>query len=339
MTRPADRLIGCHLSIAGGLSRAVDRALAIGCTAFQVFTRNPRGWAWGPLDEADTTRFRALTAKGPFPVAHMPYLPNLAGPDGENRDKSLETLTAELERCAMLGIRYLVTHLGSHLGHGEDIGRHQIATALKAALDRASVPTLILMENTAGTKNSLGTYPDELARILDAVDGDERIGICIDTAHAFAAGYDWRREPGRLGSELGAAKLLDRVRVLHFNDSAVICDGRADRHAHLGLGHIGYEALAAILRQPEYQSCPVILETPVDEIRDDAGNVAMALELLAGRIPRGDRPDAPAAAPPSKAAKPGKKAPAGKKVSSASSSGRRGARDSGPGRSGPARKR
>lgn len=286
MAKRGERLMGCHLSIAGGISCAVDRAGEIGCTAFQIFTRNPRGWAWGPLDEAETERFREGTREGiPFPVAHMPYLPNLAGPDGENRDRSIDTLVAELERCAALGIPHLVTHLGSHLGAGDDAGRRQICGALKTALDRAASPTVVLMENTAGTKNSLGTTPEELARILEELDGDARIGICIDTAHAFAAGYDWREDPSRLGRELKAAGVLDRVLCLHFNDSDVPCGGRADRHAHLGLGAIGAEALLGILRLPEYAACPVILETPVDAIRDDAANVAFARELLAGRIP------------------------------------------------------
>lgn len=288
------RLLGCHLSIAGGVSRAVDRARAIGCSAFQIFTRNPRGWAFGPLDTEDMARFREGTSGGgPFPVAHMPYLPNLAGPEGANRAKSIETLAAELERCAALGIASLVTHLGSHLGTGEEDGRRRIASALREALDRADGPTRILMENTAGTKNSLGTTPEELARILELLDGDARIGICIDTAHAFAAGYDWRTEPERLGRELKAAGILDRVRVLHFNDSDVACGGRADRHAHLGLGEIGAEALQRVLELPEYAACPVILETPVDEIRDDEGNVAYARSLLEGRIPAGPAARAP----------------------------------------------
>lgn len=282
----SNRLLGCHLSIAGGVSRAVDRARAIGCTAFQIFTRNPRGWAFGPLEAEEAARFREGTSGGgPVPVAHMPYLPNLAGPEGENRSRSIATLTAELERCASLGIESLVTHLGSHLGTGEEDGRRRIAAALREALDRADGPTRILMENTAGTKNSLGTTPEELSRILELLGGDTRIGICIDTAHAFAAGYDWRTEPERLGQELRAAGILDRVHVLHFNDSDVACGGRADRHAHLGLGEIGAEALRRILGLPDYAACPIILETPVDEIRDDEGNVAYARSLLEGRLP------------------------------------------------------
>lgn len=279
-----ERRLGCHLSIAGGVHHAAERAVAIGCTAFQLFTRSPRGWQSGPLPSEDVAAFRQLTGtNGPYPVAHMPYLPNLAGPDGDNFKKSVAALISELERCTELGIDFLVTHLGSHLGLGEEAGRMQIVTAIRAALDQAQTTTQILMENTAGTKNSLGTTPADLALILDALDGEPRVGVCIDTAHAFAAGYDWRTDPGALGRELKAAGILDRVHVLHFNDSAVPLGGHADRHAHLGLGEIGLEGLTAILKLPDYRSCPVILETPVDATRNDVENVAIARTMISAR--------------------------------------------------------
>ncbi len=272
--------IGCHLSIAGGVAKAVGRAAEADCSAFQIFTRNPRGWAHAELTDEEIAEFRKGTQKdGPFPVAHMPYLPNLAAPNVEIYRKSVDTLASELVRCGKLGIAYLVTHLGSHLGLGEKEGRERIVQAIRTALDQSGSSTMVLMENTAGTKNSLGTTPEELAIILDAMDGDKRVGLCIDTAHAFAAGYDWRSKDNPFYSELKSARLHDRVMVIHLNDSKVALGKRADRHEHLGLGEIGLEGLKNAVTHPLFRNLPCICETPVDETRDDKENVAIARKL------------------------------------------------------------
>jgi deoxyribonuclease-4 len=210
----------------------------------------------------------------------MPYLPNLAAPDRTLHARSIRVLTEELERCRLLGIECLVTHLGSHLGTGEEEGRVRIVKAIATALGRADSSTAILVENTAGTKNSLGTTPDDLARILDALGGAARVGVCIDTAHAFAAGYDWRNANNPFFSEVEAAGIASRIRVLHLNDSKVDLGRRADRHEHIGLGCIGVEGLSRVLRQPLFRDLPVILETPVDERRGDLENFEAARALL-----------------------------------------------------------
>lgn len=268
--------VGCHLSIAGGLFKAIDRARDLGCTAFQIFTSNPRGWACSDISTEDRERFAQID----FANAHMPYLPNLAAPNPEIHKRSVETMTRELERCEALSIRLLVTHLGSHLGQGEKEGRERIVSAIKEALSRAESQTMILLENTAGTKNSLGTRPDELAMILDALDGSDRVGVCIDTAHAFAAGYDWRSDENPFYAELEAARISSRIRVLHLNDSKVALGKRADRHDHIGLGEIGTEGLKKAVTHPIFRHLPIILETPDDERRSDRENIAAARALI-----------------------------------------------------------
>ena len=282
MIRKRDkRRIGCHLSIAGGLHRAAERAVETGMTAFQLFTANPRAWASAPLAAVDVERFRSLTAApGPWPVAHMPYLPNLAAPDPALHARSIRVLTEELERCRRLGIDHLVTHLGSHLGTGEEEGRGRVVKAIATALEEADSMTAILIENTAGTKNSLGTTPADLARILDALDGPPRVGVCIDTAHAFAAGYDWRSAENPFFTEIEAAGIAARIRVLHVNDSKADFGRRADRHEHIGLGCIGAEGLSLVLRHPLLRDLPVILETPVDDQRGDVENLEAARALF-----------------------------------------------------------
>lgn len=269
-------MIGCHVSISGGVARAIERAREINGTAFQIFTCNPRGWACSDLTEEDAVAYAACDLPA---IAHMPYLPNLAAPKPEVHSHSVATLVRELERCETLSIRLLVTHLGSHLGEGEPEGRARIVAAIRSALERAESQTMIVMENTAGTRNSLGTRPEELAIILDALGGDERVGVCIDTAHAFAAGYDWRSPENPFFDELKASRVIERIKVLHLNDSKVALGGRADRHAHIGLGEIGSEGLANALNHEIFRSLPTILETPVDEVRGDRENIAEARKL------------------------------------------------------------
>jgi len=264
--------IGCHLSIAGGIFKSIERARDMGCTAFQIFTSNPRGWACADISPEDREHFSKIN----FANAHMPYLPNLAAPNPEIHKRSVDTMTRELERCEALSIRLLVTHLGSHLGQGEKEGRERIVSAIREALDRAQSQTMILLENTAGTKNSLGTRPDELAIILDALDGNDRVGVCIDTAHAFAAGYDWRSDQNPFYEELASAKISPRIRVLHLNDSKVALGKCADRHDHIGLGEIGIEGLKKAVNHPIFRN----LQTPVDDRRGDLENIEAARGLI-----------------------------------------------------------
>jgi len=274
--------VGCHVSIAGSLSDAVGRAEKRGCDCFQIFSRNPRGWRFKDLADVDIAGFREqLAASGLGPVVdHMPYLPNLASPKGEVYEKSVVTLTAELGRCDALGIPYLVMHLGSHLGAGIEEGRKRLIDGILQAFDAAAGEVRLLLENTAGTKNGLGGAFEEIALILDALP-EERTAVCFDTCHAFAAGYDLRdaEAVGESLDRFDGAIGLERLHVVHCNDCKGALGSHLDRHEHLGLGAIGEEGFRAFLAVPAIRRLPLICETPVDERRDDAGNIRRLREL------------------------------------------------------------
>ncbi|HOB18126.1 MAG TPA: deoxyribonuclease IV [Candidatus Methanoculleus thermohydrogenotrophicum] len=276
--------VGCHVSIAGSIDLAVGRAGERGCDTFQIFSRNPRGWRAKDLDPRSVDAFRAaVDASGLGPVVdHMPYLPNLASPDDAIYEKSVVALTGELRRCGLLGIPYLVTHLGYHRGAGIDAGQERVIAAINRALvDAGEDDVMLLLENTAGEKNSVGTTVADLSLIMEGIDARERIGICFDTCHAFAAGYDLRTAEGvdAVFGELDDLIGLEHLRVIHLNDSKGDLGGGLDRHEHIGLGAIGEEGFWHILRHPAVRSLPLICETPVDERRDDAGNIAKVREL------------------------------------------------------------
>ncbi|HVX01817.1 MAG TPA: deoxyribonuclease IV [Nitrososphaera sp.] len=281
--------VGLHVSIAGGISNSVDNAEDLGCSAFQIFSRNPRGWAAKPLAPDDVAAFKnKLAASGidrASTVVHMPYLPNLSGPAGEMYTKSVDTLASEIERVSALGIPYLVIHLGSHLGKGQEAGTSQLVDAITSARDRAkkkSESVTVLLENNAGQKNSVGATFESLRTILDRLDDSSRVGVCMDTCHAFASGYDLRT-PVNVEKTLDAfdgAVGLRELKVVHLNDSKGALGSNLDRHEHVGLGNIGKEGLAAFLRNKRIAPLPIIMETPIDEKRDDAKNLKAFWELV-----------------------------------------------------------
>jgi len=274
--------VGVHVSIAGSLDKAVERALEMGCDCFQIFTKNPRGWAAKAISEEDSTRFRkAVSTSHISPVyAHMPYLPNLASEKPEVYQKSVDALILELHRCSILDIPYLVTHLG-HAGDTPDSGRNRVISAIHEALDREEGKTRLLLENTAGERNSVGSTFEDIRKVLDGVGEPERIGVCLDTCHAFAAGYDLR-------SDLAVTELVDGIkeqfgmsciRLIHLNDAKGDLGSGLDRHEHLGCGSIGESGIRAILHHPDLRPIPIICETPVDEQRGDAENIRVTRRL------------------------------------------------------------
>ena len=276
--------VGVHVSIAGSLDLAFDRAVEKGCDTFQIFTRNPRGWKFKDLSDGKIEGFVEKSKDTSIsPVFdHMPYLPNLASPRDVVYVKSVSALADELGRCGQLGIPYLVTHLGSHLGKGKESGFKRIINGINLALDEAEdCGVMLLLENTAGTRNSMGSSFDDLLQILDNVFVQGRVGVCFDTSHAFAAGYDLRTVAavdetlGDFDDLVG----LDRLRLLHLNDSRGDLGSNVDRHEHIGLGFIGEDGFKAILRHRALKGLPMILETPEDERRDDYDNLAKVREL------------------------------------------------------------
>lgn len=274
--------LGVHISIAGGVDKAVDRAKAKECDLFQIFSCNPRGWRSKPLSEDEAERFIVKFKESGLNLAvdHMPYLPNLASPKEDVFAKSVETLATELMRCQMLGIPYLVTHLGSHLGTGREQGLRRIASALETAFSSAENDVVPLLENTAGTKNSMGGSFQDIAAIIDSL-GARRLGVCLDTCHLFAAGYELRTAGGlettldQFESSIG----LQMLKLLHLNDCRGAFGSHLDRHEHVGLGQIGEQGFRNILCHPALKGLPMILETPVDLRRDDSGNLRMARQL------------------------------------------------------------
>jgi len=274
---------GVHVSIAGSIDQAVDRAKEKRCDTFQVFTRNPRGWKFKKLIPDEVTLFRQKLKESMIEpaVAHMPYLPNLSCPMKMIYKKSVKALTVELDRCAMLGMPYLVTHLGSHLGKGRDIGLERLIEAINAAFDSSRGRTMLLLENTAGTKNSMGSSFEDMREILDHVAEKSRVAVCFDTCHAFAAGYDLRDAESveRTVAELGKVVGLDLLKVVHANDSKGKLASRLDRHEHIGMGQIGEQGFKAILHNDVFRKLPLILETPLDRRGTDVTNLRRLREL------------------------------------------------------------
>ncbi|MEM1674300.1 MAG: deoxyribonuclease IV [Candidatus Bathyarchaeia archaeon] len=274
--------IGFHMSIYGSLDKAVDRALEIGCNTLQLFTRNPRGWAARPLRRNEIEMFIMKVNKSDIrPVfAHMPYLSNLASPRSEIYAKSVETLITEMKRCEILGIPYLVTHLGSHLGLGPKIGLENVVKAIDMAFSVAEERVILLLENTAGTRNSIGGSFRDIEYILERTAYPEKVEICFDTCHAFAAGYDLRTEEAieRTINVIEESVGFNRLRLVHLNDSKGDLGSHIDRHEHIGLGKIGEEGFRNILRS-KFARVPLILETPMNGRRSDLENLIKVKEL------------------------------------------------------------
>jgi deoxyribonuclease-4 len=274
--------VGVHVSIAGSLDQSIDRAAGCGCDVFQIFSRNPRGWSYSPISDVICTGFvKKIAASRLLPVDHMPYLPNLASPKKDVYEKSVSTLAAELQRCGCLGIPYLVTHLGHHLGDGIAGGRMRVIAAINEALGQVDNPVMLLLENTAGEKNSVGSSFEHIRSIIDGIVEKKRIGICFDTCHAFAAGYELRTEDGLHDTLAQFDDLigLTRIRVIHLNDSKGERGTGLDRHEHIGMGFIGEDGFRRILHHPVFRDLPLICETPVDERRDDEANIRTVRKL------------------------------------------------------------
>jgi deoxyribonuclease-4 len=272
------------VSITGAIYKAVDRALERNCDTFQIFTRNPRGWQLKPLAELAASIFVERVKKAGIDpvVAHMPYLPNFASPRRRIYKKSLDALIVELQRCGSLKIPYLVTHLGSHTGRGYDAGLRRMLNALDTALTKVDNETMLLLENTAGARNSMCSTFEEIQLVLDGIEHHKnRVGVCFDTCHAFAAGYDLRNEDAvrntvdKLDQLIG----ITRVRVVHANDSKGDLNSNLDRHEHIGVGRIGEIGFRAILHDKHLRELPFIMETPIDEIRDDFENIKILRQL------------------------------------------------------------
>jgi deoxyribonuclease IV len=271
---------GFHLSIAGSLNRALDQARLLGCEAVQIFVQNPRAWKWRDLPAADLDRFVAARRQsGLWPlVVHLTYLPNLAAAAPSLHQLSRDRLYRELALARDLGADYLVAHPG-HGPLGEETFR-RVAATLAWAITQVPPPPLVLLENTAGQGFEIGYHPAHMQQLMDF--SGVPLGLCLDTAHAFGAGYDLRAPAGvdRLLADIARGPGLDRVKLVHLNDSRASLGSRVDRHWHLGLGAIGFEGLRRFLCHPWLTPDAAIMETPKKHPADDWCNLLVARSLV-----------------------------------------------------------
>ncbi|HKD70232.1 MAG TPA: deoxyribonuclease IV [Candidatus Binataceae bacterium] len=280
-------LLGAHMPIAGGVAEAPLRGRSVGCECMQIFTKSARQWASKPYADEDVKTFRARQAEAGIAivVAHDSYLLNLGAPDSRLRKRSIEGFIDELERCEMLGIPNLIAHPGSHVGSGEDAGIKTIARSIDEV--HAACPgykVRVTLELTAGQGTNLGCNFDQMRRIFDRVKRSDRMRLCIDTEHAFAAGYDLRTREGyeRTFGELADLIGIDRVAAFHLNDSKKPLGSRVDRHEHIGKGHMGLEPFRRLLNDPRFAGIPMCLETPKGpDLKEDVENLATLRELFA----------------------------------------------------------
>ena len=277
---------GAHMSISGGLHKAFGHGERAGCDTIQIFSKNQQQWRGKALAEQDIALFRAeqqRTGLGPV-IVHDSYLINLASPNDELWEKSIAAFADELERCSALGIPYLVTHPGAHTGSGEEAGLRREATALNRLLDAGiGGDTLILLETTAGQGTCLGQRFEHLAYLIEQAGHPERIGVCVDTCHILAAGYDIRTPDASAATfaEFDRIIGIDRIKALHLNDSQKDLGSRVDRHADIGAGCVGLEGFRAIVNDPRFADLPMILETPKgDDLAEDIENLSKLRGLI-----------------------------------------------------------
>ena len=279
--------VGAHMSAAGGLAKAVERAVAAGCRTLQVFTKNSNQWTGKALDRADSAAFRKAAGEaGLAPlVSHTAYLINLASPDDAIRSRSRDALVDEIARCDAAGIPFLVLHPGSHGGDGDETGLDRIARGLDEAVRTTTESrTTILLETAAGQGACLGHTFGQLAAMRERASAKARIAFCFDTCHVHAAGYDvvtrdgWRRTLEEADRTIG----LERIAVIHANDSRRERGSRVDRHERIGLGTIGEAGFANLMTEPALRSVPKILETPKNESGSWDREGLAALRRLAG---------------------------------------------------------
>ena len=297
------RKIGPHLPLGAGLLKAADRAREIGATAVQVFTDNPTAWRRRREPPKTLAAFRErLASAGIGPIAvHAPYLINLCGPNEDFWHKSVATVANELRVGATYGASFVVMHIGSHRGLGREEGIRRLVQGMERALHQASVPDrnarplplpMLVLENAPGTGDGIGASVEDLADILDASGAAglpmDRIGVCLDTAHLWAAGYEIDREAGVSALVDRVDNLLsrDRVVMLHLNDSKVTAGSRLDRHEHVGAGRLGENGMSELLNHPWLATLPTYLETPGMDVGYDAVNLERARMVIAGeRLP------------------------------------------------------
>lgn len=274
--------IGCHISVGKGLKSAAQKALQLGAQSFQVFTKNPRGLRPKKIDEKDALEGRAVCAQHDLEViCHTPYITNLSTPKDDLQEVTVRSILEDLSIAEAYGAKGAVVHCGKHVGEGEEYGIQRMIETLNMILKQYDGPTKLLLENTAGQGSELGLEIKTLTELRLATDYPEKIGFCFDTCHGFAAGI-WDKDTfADLVDEMEKTGYLDHLYCIHFNDSKAPFNSRKDRHAKIGQGEIGAEALTLFLTEERFQHLPVILETPVED-EEEYGDEIKLLHQLKG---------------------------------------------------------
>lgn len=274
--------IGVHVSIAGRIDEAIDRACALGCETIQIFSRNPRGWKSRPLVQEEVEAFkRKRKEKDIRPVlVHIPYIINLATPKDKLWKISIDSYAEDIIRTDTLGAEYFITHLGAHTGSGEETGLKRFCQGLNVAIKKAKPKTMLLLETCAGQGSTLGHKFEHIRYIFDNIK-TENIGVCLDTCHIYVAGYDVATKNGlentlkKFNTIIG----LENLKAVHFNDSKGDLGSNLDRHEHIGKGKIKEEGMKRIITHPKLRHLPFVMETPKKTPKDDPMNIKTARRL------------------------------------------------------------
>ena len=284
--QPRGPLLGAHMSIAGGVDKALLLGKTVDCDAIQIFTKSSRQWAAKPYSKEEIELFtlnRKATAITTV-IAHDSYLLNLGSPDDALRKRSLASFIDELERCEILGVSNLVAHPGAHVGAGENEGIKTIARSLDEAHKACpGYHVKVTLEITAGQGSNLGYRFDQIAKMIDATKENDRLKVCFDTEHAFAAGYDIRTQEGyeRTFTEFDEVIGIERLAAFHLNDSKKELNSRVDRHEHIGKGHIGVKAFRFLVNDQRFWGLPMCLETPKGpDLKEDRENLTLLRSLI-----------------------------------------------------------
>lgn len=277
---------GFHISIAGGFSKILERAEIRGCETIQFFSRNPRGWKYDPLDRDEVIRFQqAIRSSDISPIfLHLPYLPNIASKKSKFYSRSIDSIAIDLQRAEQLEVPYLIIHIGHRMESSEDEAIEAVIGAINQVFDRVKNSTVLLLENTAGQGTEIGYEFGQLRKIIDGIGEKERIGICLDVAHAFEAGYDLSQKEGieRALDCFDQMVGLNQLHLLHLNDSKTPLGSRKDRHWHIGGGYIGLEGFRCLVNHPSLKHLPGIMETPRKDTVEDLENMKTIRSLVEG---------------------------------------------------------
>ena len=276
--------IGAHKSITKGIDKAVDRGIESTCECLQIFTRSPRSWAVGTsLNEQMIKSFleKAKRANYYDTAIHMPYLPNLASPDNKLHQKSVQVLVEEIEKSFLLKAPYIISHLGSPKAQNRQFAVTRVAEILNQAIESLQAPTMILLENSTAKRKNWGKKIEDIADVIEHVDKQQHLGMCFDTAHAFASGYDVSTAEGlhEVFDHIEALLGKEKVKVIHLNDSKGAFDSGIDHHEHIGKGTIGIECFRELMQHARFKQYSMILETPIDDTLNDKKNLDLLRSL------------------------------------------------------------